>query len=156
MTGIADILADIEDRDEPWFIEPKDRDSTSEDKRQGLFLSRLKKLAPAIDAVAVPNAGKRSDWERLQRWREGARAGALDLVLTWKPTPWHPTYGCDRGVFFAEFKDGKKMPTPAQRDRLNLHYRQGHHCGVYRNADTLLNHLFDAGAPFLTPPDGRR
>lgn len=135
------ILADFpeeDERDEPWFIEPKDNDPASELKRQRLFLSRLKMQAPAVDAVAIPNAGKSTDWERVQRWKEGARAGALDLVITW-----------NRGVFFAEFKDGQKMPTRAQRDRLNTYFRQCHRCGVYRNADTLLQHLREAGAPFL-------
>lgn len=127
--------------DEPWFIEPKDRDPASELDRQGLFLSRLKLWAPSVRAFAVPNAGKRSDWERLRRFREGAVAGALDLVIFW-----------NRGVFFAEFKNGKEMPDRNQRDMLNNLYRAGHHCGVYRNADTLLEHLRLAGAPFLDHP----
>jgi hypothetical protein len=131
-----DHLEDV--ADEPWFIEPTDSDSTPELKRQMLFLSRLKALAPAVDAVAIPNAGKRSDWERIQRWREGARRGALDLVIAWAT-----------GVFFAEFKDGKGSPTPEQRERLNRYFRMGHHCGVYRKPDTLLAHLRAAGAPFL-------
>lgn len=124
--------------DEPWFCEPTDSDPMPELNRQVLFLSRLKILAPAVDALAIPNSGKRSDWERIQRWKEGARAGALDLIITWKT-----------GVFFAEFKNGKDMPTRDQCDRLNLYYRQGHGCGVYRTADTLLEHLRAAGAPFI-------
>ena len=136
MAAVFDHLEEASD--EPWFCEPKDNDPTPEIDRQMLFLSRLKVLAPAVDALAIPNSGKRSDWERIQRWKEGARRGALDLVLTWKT-----------GVFFAEFKDSDGMPTPAQRDRLNLYYRQGHHCGVYRNPDTLLEHLRSAGAPFI-------
>ena len=99
-----------------------------------------------MDAIAIPNAGKSSEWERIRRWREGARAGALDLLLTWTPTK-----PGDRGVFFAEFKDGTKEPKPAQIERLNLLYRQGHRCGVYRNSMTLLLHLQEAGAPFLFP-----
>lgn len=129
---------DFEQPDLPWFLEPKDTNPASELRRQTLFLSRAAARCPGVDVLAIPNAGKRSDWERIQRWREGARAGALDLVLTWPG-----------GVFFAEMKDGKGMPTRAQRDRLNRYHRQGHHCGVYRNADTLLEHLQRAGAPFL-------
>lgn len=122
-----------------WFLEPKDRDKTPETKRQRLFLSRLALRAPAVRVFAIPNAGKRSDWERIERWREGAVAGAPDLVLFW-----------NRGVFFAEFKDGAGMPTRRQRDMLDALYRAGHHCGVYRQPDTLLAHLREAGAPFLT------
>jgi hypothetical protein len=124
--------------DEPWFIEPKDKDPASEIKRQSLFLSRLKILAPAVDALAIPNAGKSTDWQRIQRWREDARRGALDLVITW-----------ETDVFFAEFKDGDGMPTKDQRERLNRYYRMGHKCGVYRNPDTLLEHLRGLGAPFI-------
>lgn len=133
----------LEEQDEPWFIEAKDKDPAPEIKRQALFLSRLKILAPSVDAVAIPNAGKNTDWERLQRHREGARAGALDLILTWKPT------GTDRGVFFAEFKNGTNMPDANQRERLNRYFRMAHGCGVYRNPDTLLDHLRAAGAPFI-------
>jgi len=136
MSTAFDHLED--EADEAWFCEARDSDPTPELKRQMLFLSRLKALAPAVDALAIPNAGKSTDWERIQRWREGARRGALDLIITWAT-----------GVFFAEFKDGKNMPTRDQRERLNRYFRMGHHCGVYRNADTLLDHLRAAGAPFI-------
>lgn len=126
--------------DEPWFSEPKDRDPMPEIKRQALFLSRLKILAPAVDAIAIPNAGKSTDWERLQRHREGARRGALDLVISWGPPA---------RTFYAEFKSGTGDPSPDQRERLNRYFRQGQHCGVYRNPDTLLDHLRAAGAPFI-------
>jgi hypothetical protein len=136
---VASLLNIPEDTaDLPWFIEPKDRDPMPEVKRQALFLSRLKVLAPEVDALAIPNAGKSTEWERLQRYREGARRGALDLVICW-----------NRGVMFAEFKNGTGMPSRDQRERLNRYYRMGHHCGVYRQPDTLLAHLRDLGAPFI-------
>lgn len=135
LDAFADILAE-KDGDEPWFIEAKDSNPASELQRQMTFLALLAKLGPQCDVVAIPNAGKATDWERIQRWKEGARAGALDLVVTWAG-----------GVFFAEFKDGKKMPTPAQRDRLNTYFRQGHGCGVFRKPETLIAHLRTAGAP---------
>lgn len=135
---IHDFNLEDPEEDLPWFIEPKDKDPASELDRQRTFLSRMKALAPAIDVLAIPNAGKSSDWERIQRWKEGARRGALDLIITW-----------NRGVMFAEFKDGQKMPTKDQRERLNRYYRMGHHCGVFRNADTLIEHLRSLGAPFI-------
>jgi hypothetical protein len=137
-------LPEEQDADEPWYIEAKDKDPAAENKRQGRVLSRVASLCPAIAVVAVPNAGKRSDWERLERWREGARAGMVDLIFHWEPTR-----AGDRGTYFCEMKDGKKMPTPAQRDRLNLLFRQGHRCGVHRTADTVIASLRAAGAPFL-------
>jgi hypothetical protein len=141
----ADFPADDFDQpDEKWFIEDKDRDPTPEFNRQVRFLGMLHNLAPEITATAIPNAAKISDWQRIRRWREGAVAGALDLDLTWRPT--RPG---DRGCFFAEFKDGQRMPDVDQRRRLNTLTRQGHGCGVYRNAETLIRHLRAAGAPFL-------
>jgi hypothetical protein len=146
---MADALAadfpadDFDQPDEPWFLEPKDKDPTPELKRQQAFLASIAKRAPTVDVVAIPNAGKATDWERIQRWKEGARAGALDLVISWEPTR-----AGDRGVFFAEMKDGEEMPTLTQKRRLNKYFRQGHGCGVYRTAATLIEHLRAAGAPF--------
>jgi len=145
--NILDMLDEDSLRDEDWFKERRDRDPASEFTRQVHFLAALKKMAPKVDALAVPNAGRSSDWERIRRHKEGARAGALDLQMTWKPT--RPD---DRGIFFAEFKDGDGVPSKAQRERLNLYFRQGHKCGVYRTGAQLLLHLFEAGAPFLIPP----
>lgn len=136
MSALLNIPEDT--ADEPWFIEPKDKDPTPEFDRQVAFLSAIHRLAPSIDVIAVPNAGKASDWERVRRWREGARRGALDLVICW-----------NRGVMFAEFKDGQKMPTRDQRERLNRYYRMGHWTGVYRKPETLIAHLRSLGAPFL-------
>lgn len=142
MSSFFDDLEELTDA--PWFLEPRDRDPASEFDRQTAFLSKIHRLAPSIDVLAIPNAGKGTDWERVRRWREGARAGALDLKMTWKPT--RPG---DRGVFFAEMKDGQKMPTKDQRDRLNRYFRQGHGCGVFRKPETLIDHLRRAGAPFI-------
>lgn len=141
---LARLLDDNPDADQPWFIEPRDRDPASEVARQATFLSRVRIVAPGVHVIAVPNAGRRSNWEALERYREGMRGGALDLVISWAP------HGTSRGVYFAEFKNGTKMPTQAQREELNLLFRQGHHCGVYRQADTLLGHLRAAGAPFIS------
>jgi len=136
-----DLLDDLDEVDQPWFCEAKDRDPASEHRRQGLFLSRLAAAAPKVLAIAIPNAGRMTDWERLRRWSEGAVAGATDLIIVWPG-----------GVFFAEFKDGTKMPSKPQRAMLNLLHSRGHHCGVYRMPSTLLYHLRNAGAPFLFEP----
>lgn len=129
---------DFDEPDAAWFIEPKDKGPRSELQRQTAFLSLMHTMAPSVDVLAIPNAGKSTDWERIQRWKEGARRGALDLIITW-----------NRGVFFAEFKDGQKMPSKDQRARLNRYFRMGHHCGVYRKPETLIEHLRSIGAPFI-------
>jgi hypothetical protein len=144
MSALSDLFPadDFDEPDEPWFIEPKDKLVGSEIQRQSTFLKMMATLAPNVDIVAIPNAGKATEWERLQRWKEGARRGALDLVVTWEPT-------CqgDRGIAFPEFKDGKKMPDKDQRARLNRYYRMGHACGVFRTADVLIEYLRDRGCP---------
>jgi hypothetical protein len=127
-----------EDQDAEWFLEPRDKDPASEAIRQRSFLAALKKQAPAITAFHVPNGGKQSDWARVNGWRLGTTAGALDLVIFW-----------NRGVMFAEFKDGAGMPSVQQREMLNRLTRAGLRCGVYRSAGCLLGHLREMGAPFL-------
>jgi hypothetical protein len=100
-------------------------------------------LCPAVDIFAVPNGAKRSQWAAMKAKREGMKAGALDLVATWKSTSGLP------GVAFLEFKDGHSMPDANQRDRLNLYVRQGHHCGVFRQETSALEFLRQCGAPFI-------
>ena len=80
LSAFADILAETGEN-EPWFIEAKDSNPASELQRQMTFLSMIGQLGPSCDVLAIPNAGKASDWERIQRWKEGARAGALDLLF---------------------------------------------------------------------------
>lgn len=143
MASAFDFPADDLNRpDEPWFIQAKDNDPAGEFARQQAFVNFIEKHAPGVDVFAVPNASRGSDWERIRRWKEGARRGALDLVVTWQPT--RPG---DRGVFFPEFKDGTKGPDKDQRARLNRYFRMGHGCGVYRTKEVLLEHLRRAGAP---------
>lgn len=122
--------------DEPWFIEPKDHLPATEFQRQATFVKMMASLAPTADVLAIPNASRASDWERLRRHREGARKGALDLIVTW-----------NRGVAFVEFKDGQKMPFAAQRERLNRYFRMGHHCGVFRRPETAVEWLRGLGCP---------
>lgn len=141
--AFADFPEDDFDRpDEPWFKEAPDKDPRDEFARQSAFVNALRKQAPAVIIYAVPNGGRLSDWQKIRRWREGAVDGALDLEIKWKPT------GGERGLFVAEFKDGRKGPDKAQRDMLNRLYRAGVPCGVYRQPETLLEHLRAAGAPF--------
>ena len=139
MNAFAALLA--EKADESWHIDPKDNDRRSELARQMAVLRDARIVCPGVDIIAIPNAGKSSDWERIRRWKEGARAGALDLVATWKG-----------GVAFIEMKDGKKMPAQDQRGRLNMYTRMGHHCGVFRQEKSVMDFLRRCGAPFIDRP----
>lgn len=138
MSALSDLLAipEADGPDEPWFEEPRDSLPGSEFKRQRTFLAMLKRLGPKCVALAIPNASSAGDWEKIRRWSEGARAGACDLIILWPA-----------GIFFAEMKAGKGDISPAQRDFLNDVYRLGHPCGVYRQPETLVDHLRAAGAP---------
>lgn len=137
MNAFTALLA--EQADEPWWIDPKDDDPRDELARQASFLRDARIICPAVDIFAVPNAAKRSQWAANKAAREGLRAGALDLVATWR----------GRGVAFLEFKDARSMPTANQRDRLNMYTRMGHHCGVFRQEKSALDFLRRCGAPFI-------
>lgn len=137
---MASAFANIieEQPDAPWHIDPRDKDPRPEEKRQQAFLRLAKRLFPAVNIFAVPNGGKRTQWAAMKAKREGMKSGALDLVATW-----------NRGVAFLEFKDGSDMPSPNQREQLNTLYRQGHHCGVFRQEQSALDFLRLAGAPCI-------
>jgi hypothetical protein len=124
--------------DEPWPIDPKDKDPRSEEQRQAALLKQARMLCPAVDFVAIPNAGRRTMWEARKRQREGMKAGALDLVVTWPG-----------GVAFIEMKNGRDMPDANQRERLNKLHRWGHRVGVFRHELSALKWLQGLGAPFL-------
>lgn len=129
---------DFDAPDEPWFIEPKDKDPRDEFARQSAFVNYMRKHSSAI-VYAVPNGGKLSEWQRLRRYKEGAVAGVSDLEIKWSPGR----------CFIAEFKDGQKMPDRDQRAHLNRLYRAKFACGVFRKASTLIAHLRAQGCPFL-------
>lgn len=137
VAAFADLL-ETADRDLAWHIDPKDRDPRDETARALAAMRRARMICPAVDIVAIPNAGRRTRWEAMQRRREGMVAGALDWVVTWAG-----------GVGFAEWKDGQEMPDGNQRDRLNMLTRMGHHCGVFRREDSFFAWLRQCGAPFI-------
>lgn len=120
--------------DKPAVADP----DKSEAKIQASMLARLKNVAPGIYVFAVPNGGKKSDWEHLQRWREGAKKGASDLILVWP-----------RAVAFVEVKNGKGSLSPDQISFLNRMQKMGHPAGCFRSADTLEAWLRLQGAPFI-------
>lgn len=132
-----------------WHLDPRDKDPRNEELRQIAVLRQAHMLCPAVDFVAIPNAGKRSLWEAKKRQREGMKRGALDLVATWEPCG--PD---DRGVAFIEMKDGQELPDVDQRERLDRYVRQGHQCGVFRQEASVMLWLYNLGAPFVFAPEG--
>jgi hypothetical protein len=110
----------------------------SETDIQVSILQRLTHVAPRVFAFAVPNAGRRSRWESMQRKKEGMQSGVSDLVLTWP-----------RVVAFAEIKDRKGALSDDQISFLNRMARMGHPAGCFRSPDTLEAWLREQGAPFI-------
>lgn len=124
--------------DLPWHIDPRDKDPRDEDARQAAFLKAAAAVMPKVRFFAVPNAGRRSQWEARKRLREGMRKGVPDIVATW-----------NRGVAFLEWKNGTEKPSPDQREWLNALYAQGQHVGVFRQEASALVWLRSIGAPCL-------
>lgn len=135
------LAALIDDTPAPklWHIDPRDKDPRSEQQRCQAALRRARIICPAVDIIAIPNAGRRSRWEVHQRHKEGMKAGALDWVVTW-----------NHGVAFVEWKNGTDQPDANQRDRLDMYQRWGFACGVFRQEDSFFAWLRERGAPFIT------
>lgn len=130
-----------EELNEPplFYIEPKDRDPAGEDTRQRGVVSMLRRRG--VHVHHNPQSGRRSDYERTTLHRNGAIAGVADLSIHWRG-----------GTYYAEMKDGTKMPSRAQVEFLNDMTRLGIPCGVHRSWATLEAALIAAGCPIVPSP----
>lgn len=141
--GLLDFPVHEELHEEPlFFIEPKDKDTASEDQRQRVVVAACRRLG--LFVAHIPQSGRRSDYERTKLHRNGAIAGVPDLVIQWTG-----------GIYWAEMKDGTKGPARAQIDVMNDLTRRNIACGVHRSWASLASRLADCGAPVspdeLTP-----
>ena len=115
----------------PFHVDPRNaQDSRNELAHQVLFQQRMRILAPRVMLVGVPNAGKRSAWEKRQRAKEGLRTGFPDMIAL------H-----DGRTAFLEFKSGTGTLSNDQVDTLNSLVRQDFPVGVFREADTAVEWL---------------
>lgn len=119
------------------YVEPKDRNPADEDDRQATFVAMVRKLARAVRAVGVPNAGRRTPWEASKRKREGMTAGEPDVGVTWADAP----------TARIEFKNGSGMPDKNQIAALNWYHRRGHPVAVCRTPEGAWAWLRSIGAP---------
>lgn len=119
-----------------FFIEPKDRLIFTEDQRQQAVVAACRRLG--LFVAHIPQSGRRSDYERTKLHRNGAIAGIPDLVIHWTG-----------GVYYAEMKDDKGMPSRAQTDVMNDLTRRNIPCGVHRGWGSLEPRLIQAGAPIV-------
>ena len=135
--GILDITEDpLDEPDLDWFHEPRDKKPASEYQRQRTFLASIARLAPGAIVWAVPNGSKDTDWQRMRKTKEGARAGVPDLTIVWSG-----------GCAFIEMKGGQTPVSKPQRAMLNRLYRAGQHCGVFRDPFLALDYLRSVGCP---------
>lgn len=123
MTTIADRL--------PFHVDRRDASNDNDEASiQALFRSRMRNLAPQVFLVAVPNAGKRTAWERRQRSREGMVPGFPDMLAMF-----------DGRTAALEFKSGTGSLSNVQIDTLNRLASQDFPVGVFRSADTAVEWL---------------
>jgi hypothetical protein len=133
--------ADFADLESPldaaplFFVEPRDKLPASELQRQQTFLALLKTCAPGVVAMAFPNAGKRSDWERLQRERGRCQRFARPCAVL----------GLRHGLGGVQSRPGTL--SSAQISLLNRLHRLGHKVAMVRRPETALSLLADWGAP---------
>lgn len=115
----------------PFHVDPRDASNDKDEASiQALFRSRMRTLAPRVILVAIPNAGKRTAWERRQRAREGMVTGFPDMLAM------H-----DGRTAALEFKSGKGALSDQQIDTLNRLVAQDFPVGVFRSADTAVEWL---------------
>lgn len=106
---------------------------------QTLFRSRCRILCPGVSLVAVPNAGKRTQWAAMQAKREGMSAGFPDMLCFWKGP----------GIAAIEFKAAKGKLSDNQAEWLDRLNAIGIPATVSRDADHALDFLRQCGAPFV-------
>ena len=112
----------------PFHIDPRDtQGATDELTTQVQFRKIMRAVAPEVMLVAVPNAGKRSRWEAMQRGREGMVAGFPDLMALHQGR-----------TALMEFKSGTGTLQDNQIDVLNKLVRQDFPVGVFRSADSAV------------------
>lgn len=119
--------------------EPKVADSGAEIDIQVRLQVRIKKIAPTVRLVAVPNGMKTSAWGAMQARREGMSSGFPDLVAI------GPKNGL---VAFLEIKARAGSLSDTQIQWLNFLHMAGFNAGCFRSVDTAVQFLRDAGFPF--------
>jgi hypothetical protein len=116
--------------------------SDSEIAIQTLFRSRARITCPSVAIVAVPNAGKRTQWAARQAKREGLATGFPDVLCFWKGP----------GIAAIEFKSAKGRLSDAQGEWLDRLAALGIPVTVSRDPDHALEFLRASGAPFIDRP----
>jgi hypothetical protein len=119
------------------YVEPKDKNPSSELQRQGPWISFIRVHARGILAFAVPNGTHiASRWGRNKADREGRYTGFPDTGAAWSGT-----------TAYLEWKDGQGKADPAQIECLNRLVAMGHPCAIVRTREGANRWLLSLGAP---------
>ena len=115
----------------PFHVDKRDASNDNDEATiQARFRSRMRTLAPQVFLVAVPNAGKRTAWERRARAREGMVPGFPDMLAMF-----------DGRTAALEFKSGTGSLSNVQIDTLNRLCAQDFPVGVFRSPETAIDWL---------------
>jgi len=107
--------------------------------------SRMKMLAPSVRLVATPNGMKTTAWSAMKAKAEGMSKGFPDLNALWSNGSGEAALP---SIAFLEIKDRLGTIKPEQIDWMNWLHLSGFPCGVFRSADSAIDFLRRAGAPF--------
>lgn len=102
------------------------------------FRGQVQMFCPRVRVVAVPNAGKRSQWAAIQAKREGMATGFPDLICLWP-----------NGLCFIEMKRPGGPVRESQREWIDALSEMGFRVTIARSSIEAMHFLKDCGAPFL-------
>lgn len=119
---------------------PAVADAGSEIEIQIALRKALKKRAPTVAFVAVPNGAQRTAWAAIKAKQEGLQAGFVDALVMWP----------NGGIAFVEIKTRSGSLSEQQHIWLNYLAKAGFNCGVFRSVSSCLAWLSERGAPVLS------
>lgn len=126
--------------DLPYHVDARSvADAGSELQIQSALRKAVRKVAPQVRLVAVPNGGQRTAWAAMQAKREGLAKGFVDLLAL----------APEGKIAFLEMKARDGSLSEDQLDWLGRLHGMGHHVGVFRSVRTALLFLHQAGFPFI-------
>lgn len=99
------------------------------------FRKRLYMAAPAIKVVAIPNAGRRTQWEAMRAKKEGLSKGFPDVMCI----------GPAGLIAYIEFKRKGGTIKPEQQEWIDLLKRYTFPATIARSADDAIDFLRGVG-----------
>lgn len=114
----------------PFHVDARHKGEADELAIQVDFRRKMRTAAPQVELVGIPNAGRRTAWEKKQRAKEGLVKGFPDMLAMF-----------DGRTLGLEFKAGQGSVSTDQIDCLNRLASKGFAVGVFRSADTAIDWL---------------